>query len=104
VPGGFLAPRRADDGGRDEFDESTPFNKPEWRLGSLHRRSLSTVNRSHEGPSINDLIRICGHERVPFLPFSASPFVGKRGYGLERQCTTHDGVCAARTAATGCCE
>lgn len=82
MPGGFLAPRRAGDGGRDEFDESAPFNKPEWRLGHCIVGPVSTVNRSREGPSINDLIRTCGPERVPFLPFSSSPFVGKRGYGL----------------------
>ena len=82
MPGGFLAPRRAGGGGRGEFDESAPFNRPEWRLGHCIVGPVSTVNKSREGPSINDLIRTCGPERVPFLPFSSSPFVGKRGYGL----------------------
>lgn len=84
MPGGFLAPRRAGDGGRDEFDESAPFNKPEWRLGHCIVGPVSTVNKSREGPSINDLIRTCGPERVPFLPFSSSPFVGNGDTGWVR--------------------
>ena len=40
---------------------------------------VSTVNRSHEGPSFNDLIRICGPERGPCIPIQLIALHGHSG-------------------------
>jgi len=70
VPGGLLAPRRADGGGRDEFDESTP----RVRSGSAALAVNFSINWACTAGQLNEFpVRRVGHKSIVPQPLSTMP-------------------------------